>query len=70
MHERFEPVIRLVDEAHAAWSIATLQCAEAWRAWCEAGPSGRVAANLAYRAELDREEAAARDFERLSVLES
>ena len=62
--------IRLVDEAHASWTMATVQCAEALRAWFEAGPSHRCTANLAYRAALDREEAAARDLERLWALVS
>jgi hypothetical protein len=60
--------IRLVDEAHGSWSVAALQCAEALRAWREAGASDRCAANLAYRAALDREEAAARDLERLAAI--
>jgi hypothetical protein len=68
--ELLEAGIRLADEAHASWSLATLQCAEALRAWCAAGPSDRAAANVAYRAALDREEAAARDLERLAALVS
>jgi hypothetical protein len=62
--------IRLADEAHASWTMATVQCAEALRAWFDAGPSHRGAANLAYRAALDREEAAARDLERVASLVS
>jgi len=68
--ELVEAGIRLADEAHGSWSLATLQCAEALRVWSEAGPSDRRAANLAYRAALDREEAAARDLERVAALVS
>jgi hypothetical protein len=68
--ELLDAGIRLVDEAHASWSMAALQCAEALRSWRDAGPSDRGAANVAYRAALDREEAAARDLERLAALVS
>jgi hypothetical protein len=67
-HELLDAGIRLVDEAHASWSLAAVQCAEALRAWRDAGPFDRTAANAAYRAALDREEAAARDLERLATL--
>ena len=70
MRELLHAGIRLADEAHASWSIAALQCAEALRAWREAGPSDRAAANVAYCAALDREEAAARDLEQLAALVS
>jgi hypothetical protein len=60
--------IRLVDEAYTSWWIAECHCADALRGWLDAGPHDRAGANLAYRAALDREEAAARDFERLSAL--
>jgi hypothetical protein len=59
--------IRLADAAHTVWAAAELECAAALVAWSEAGPGGRDRAHLAYRAALDREEAAARDFERLST---
>jgi hypothetical protein len=60
--------IRLSDDAYMAWSIARHECAAAQRAWFEAGTGRRAAARTAYRAALDREEAAARDLERLATL--
>ena len=70
MNDQVEAGIRLADEAHFSWSLATLECEDALRAWREAHGSERRAANLAYRAALDREEAAARDLERLAALVS
>jgi hypothetical protein len=58
--------IRLLDDAHAAWLVARVECADALWAWFEAGAGRRADANLAYRAALDREEAAARDLEPLT----
>jgi len=60
--------IRLLDEAYTSWSVAQLQCTDALRAWFDAVPFDRADANLIYRAALDREEAAARDVERLAAL--
>ena len=60
--------IRLADDAYMAWSMAEEHCAAALRAWSAAGTGRRAAARAAYRAALDREEAAARDLERLSAL--
>jgi hypothetical protein len=60
--------IRLIDEAYMSWCTAQLQCHNALRAWFDAGPRDRAAANCAYRAALDREQAAARDLESLSQL--
>ena len=60
--------IRLVDEAYMSWCTAQLQCQNALRAWFDAGPRDRAEANCAYRAALDREQAAARDLESLSQL--
>ena len=51
-----------------AWSVAQAQCQEALTRWFGASGCERGKANLAYRAALDREEAAARDLERLSRL--
>jgi hypothetical protein len=60
--------IRLIDEAHMSWCTAQLQCQNALGAWFDAGPHDRADANCAYRAALDREQAAARDLESLSRL--
>jgi hypothetical protein len=60
--------IRLVDAAHSAWVLAQVECANALWAWFEAGAGLRRDMHLAYRAALDREEAAARDLERLRDL--
>jgi D-serine deaminase-like pyridoxal phosphate-dependent protein len=53
--------IGLRDAAHMTWLAAQVECAHALRAWFEAGAGRRCEANVAYRAALDREEAAARD---------
>ena len=60
--------IRLVDEAYMSWCTAQTQCQNALRAWFVAGPRDRAEANWAYRAALDREQAAASDLESLSQL--
>jgi hypothetical protein len=60
--------IRLIDEAHMSWCTSQVQCQTALRAWFDAGPHDRADANCAYRAALDREQAAARDLESLSRL--
>jgi hypothetical protein len=62
--------LRLADEAYMSWSAAQIECHNALMAWSEAGAADRATANWAYRAALDREEAAARDLERLSRLVS
>ena len=60
--------IRLADEIYMAWSTAKLECHQALEAWFAAGRGERADANCAYRAALDREEAAARDLEELCRL--
>ena len=60
--------IRLVDEAYMSWCTDQMQCQAALRAWFDARPRDRAEANCAYRAALDREQAAARDLEWLSPL--
>jgi uncharacterized protein YeaO (DUF488 family) len=60
--------MRLVDEAYMSWCTAQIQCQNALRAWFDAGPRDRAEANSAYRAALDREQAAACDLEWLSRL--
>jgi hypothetical protein len=59
--------IRLVDAAHTAWLVAQIECADALCAWLQATAGRRADANLAYRAALDREEAAAHDLERTTL---
>jgi hypothetical protein len=59
--------IRLLDDVYMAWSRAQVECHNALRAWLDSG-SRDHAAYYAYRAALDREEAAAVDLERLSHL--
>lgn len=58
--------IRLLDDAYAAWAAAEGECECALRAWQESHRP--PAAYPAYRAALDREEAAARDLERLTEI--
>ena len=57
--------IRLLDEAHTAWQWAELECEHALHAWHDCPPRVSVDRYLSYRAALDREQAAARDLERL-----
>jgi hypothetical protein len=57
--------IRLLDEAHLAWQRAELECELALEAWYEGSPRLSTNRYLSYRAALDREQAAARDLERL-----
>lgn len=56
--------VRLLDGAYMAWLVAARDCEEAMRAWRDDEPGGY----WAYLAALDREEAAARDLQRLSEL--
>ena len=59
--------VRLLDDVYMAWSRAQIECHHALRTWLDSG-SRSQAIYCAYRAALDREEAAARDLERLSRL--
>jgi hypothetical protein len=56
---------RLADGAYMAWQFAQIECSLALLAWRHSGPTHGAAAHGAYCAALDREEAAARDFEEL-----
>jgi hypothetical protein len=59
--------VRLLDDAHMTWVAAEVKSEHALRAWFDgAMPDG--AAYRAYRAAVDREEAAARDLQRLCEL--
>lgn len=57
--------VRLLDDAYLAWFSAESECEGALRAWFQAAGAQRASAYVAYRAALDREEAAARDLARL-----
>jgi hypothetical protein len=61
-------VIVLLDDAFLSWSIASCECRDALQAWFDAPWGQRAAASRAYFAALDREEAAARELQRLSAL--
>lgn len=63
-----EIAIRMLDDAFMTWSLACTECRTALAAWFDAPPAERAAARWAYRAALDREEAAARDLERLTAM--
>ena len=60
--------VRLLDDAHSAWLAAESECDRALRVWLRRRSPDRTAAYSSYRAALDREEAAARDLQRLSEL--
>lgn len=57
--------VRLIDDAYLAWFGAESECETMLREWFSATGERRDAAYLAYCAALDREEASARDLERL-----
>ena len=67
-HEVAEIGVRLLDDAYIAWFAAESDCEQALRAWREGTSGNRGEAYFVYRAALDREEAAARDLQRLSPL--
>ena len=60
--------VRLVDDAHMNWVAAEIVSEHALRVWFDAAAPQRAGAYLAYRAAVDREEAAAIDLQRLSEL--
>jgi hypothetical protein len=60
--------VRVLDDAHMTWVAAEVEAEYALRAWCDAGALQAAGAYLAYRAAVDREEAAARDLQRLCEL--
>ena len=57
--------VRLLDDAYMAWFCAESLTDQALRSWFEAAPGDRGRRYFAYRAALDREEAAAHDLHRL-----
>lgn len=66
-HDVAEIGVRLLDGAYVAWLVEETESERALRAWFEAG-SNNQEAYLSYRAAVEREEAAARDLERLWTL--
>ena len=60
--------VRVLDDAHMTWVAAEVESEQALRAWFEGDAPNRAAAYLAYRAAVDREEAAARDLQRVCQL--
>jgi hypothetical protein len=60
--------VRLVDDAHMTWGAAEVESEHALRAWFDATSPERAGTYLAYRAAVDREQAAAYDLQRLSEL--
>ena len=57
--------VRLLDDAVLAWFRAESECELTLQAWFRSTGERRETAYLSYRAALDREEASARDLERL-----
>ena len=57
--------IRLLEDAYVAWAAAASDSERALSAWLEPEARNRAMAYPAYRAALDREEAAAHDLQRL-----
>jgi hypothetical protein len=60
--------VRVLDDAQMTWVAAEVESEHAIRAWFKAAEADRAAAYLVYRAAVDREEAAARDLQRLREL--
>jgi hypothetical protein len=67
-HDLAVIAVRVLDDAHMTWVAAEVESEYALRAWFDEGASQPADAYLAYRAAVDREEAAARDLQRLSDL--
>jgi hypothetical protein len=67
-HEIAKVGVRLLDDAYIAWFAAECESEHALRAWFSGTGGNRDAMFCAYRAALDREEAAARDLQRLTEL--
>jgi hypothetical protein len=67
-HDLAVIAVRVLDDARMTWVAAEVDSEHALRAWFNAGTPEGASAYLAYRAAVDREEAAARDLQRLSEL--
>ena len=57
--------VRLLDDAYLAWFSAESECEATLQAWFQSTGEAREDRYLSYLAALDREEASARDLERL-----
>jgi hypothetical protein len=55
-----------VDDAYTEWFSAHVQCTDSLHAWKTAAWGERAEAHRVYLADLEREEAAARELERLN----
>jgi hypothetical protein len=60
--------VRLLDCAYLVWISAERESEATLHTWFQARGEQRAGAYLSYRSALDREDAAARDLERLSQL--
>ena len=60
--------VRVLDDAYMTWVAAEVESEHALHAWFDADAPRGAGPYLAYRAAVDREEAAARDLHRLSEL--
>jgi hypothetical protein len=58
--------VGLLDSAYLAWFGAENESEQALHAWFAAAPGHRAVAYQAYREALEREDAAARDLQRLA----
>jgi hypothetical protein len=67
-HDLSVIAVRVLDDAHMSWVAAEVESEHALHAYFDADASQAASAYLAYRAAVDREEAAARDLQRLSEL--
>ena len=67
-HDLAVIAVRVLDDAHMTWVAAEVESEHALRAWFDADAPQGAGAYLAYRAAVDREEAAASDLQRLSEL--
>ena len=59
---------RVLDDARMTWVAAEVESEHALRAWFDTGTPQGAGAYLTYHAAVDREEAAARDLQRLCEL--
>jgi hypothetical protein len=66
-NEAIDLQVRELAVAHRAWSAATRECDRALHAWFESSGADDALRYAAYRAALDREQAAARELERLAT---
>ena len=60
--------VRVFDDGYMNWVATEVESEPALRAWFEATATNRGAAYVAYQGTVDREEAAARDLQRLCEL--